>query len=135
AALLAAGETALAGRLASGERSAALVVPFSTVPGEAFSPTASVVGDGIEGTVTTVADALAVDLLVVPTTDGLWAVGANADGVTRTPLSSLDMTRQVCDIGFSGAVGVCVARGDTAADALATALTTGAALLASEQVG
>lgn len=135
AALLAAGETVLAGRLASGEKSAALVVPFSTASGEPFAPTVSVVGDGLEGTVTSVADALTVDLLVVPTTDGLWVVSANSDGVTRTPLSSLDMTRQVCDIRFSGAHGVCVADGDTAVTALATALTTGAALLASEQVG
>ncbi|GIJ55166.1 acyl-CoA dehydrogenase family protein [Virgisporangium aurantiacum] len=125
----------LLARLASGERSAALVVPFSTTAGTALSPTVSAAGDTLDGTVTSVADAVTVDVLLVPTTDGLYAVDAAAAGVTRTPLSSLDMTRQVCDIGFASASGIALARGETAVRAVTTALTTGAALLASEQVG
>lgn len=124
----------LLARLASGEKSAALVVPFSTAAGTALSPTVSASGDTLDGTVTSVADAVTVDVLLVPTTDGLYAVDATA-GVTRTPLSSLDMTRQVCDIGFASASGKALARGETAVRAVTTALTTGAALLASEQVG
>lgn len=135
AALLAAGDTAIVAGLASGEKSAALAVPFSTTPGAPFSPTVSVSGDGLEGTVTTVADAVGVDVLLVPTTDGLYAVGATDDGVTRTPLSSLDMTRQVCDITFARASAISLCAADTAVGALDTALTTGAAMLASEQVG
>jgi alkylation response protein AidB-like acyl-CoA dehydrogenase len=135
AALLAAGDTDLVARLASGEKSAALVVPFSTAAGTAFSPTVPVSGDGLVGTVTSVADAVTADILLVPTTDGLYAVGAASEGVTRTPLSSLDMTRQLCDIRFTGAVGISVAEGGKAVAAVDAALTTGAALLASEQVG
>jgi alkylation response protein AidB-like acyl-CoA dehydrogenase len=135
AVLLAAGETELLGRLASGEKSAALVVPFSTAAGTALSPTVSVLDGVLDGTVTSVADAVTVDVLLVPTTGGLYAVDATADGVTRTPLSSLDMTRQVCDIAFARASGTALSTAETAADAVATALTTGAALLASEQVG
>jgi alkylation response protein AidB-like acyl-CoA dehydrogenase len=139
--LVAAGEGAspeaaeLLARLASGEKSAALVVPFSTAAGTALSPTVSASGDTLDGTVTSVADAVTVDVLLVPTTDGLYAVDATAAGVTRTPLSSLDMTRQVCDIGFASAEGIALARGETAVRAVTAALTTGAALLASEQVG
>ena len=125
----------LLARLASGEKSAALVVPFSTAAGTALSPTVSASGDTLDGTVTSVADAVTVDVLLVPTTDGLYAVDATAAGVTRTPLSSLDMTRQVCDIGFASASGKALARGETAVRAVTAALTTGAALLASEQVG
>ncbi|GAA1027379.1 acyl-CoA dehydrogenase family protein [Virgisporangium ochraceum] len=132
AALLSAGETELLGRLASGERSAALALPFSTAFGTTLSPTVSVVDGALSGTVTSVADAVTVDVLLVPTTEGLYAVDAAADGVSRTPLSSLDMTRQVCDIAFSGASGKAVAHGEGAVE---VALTTGAALLASEQVG
>lgn len=135
AVLLAVGETELLGRLAAGEKSAALVVPFPTAAGQAFSPTVAVVEGRLEGTVTTVADAVTVDVLLVPTTEGLYAVDASADGVSRTALSSLDMTRQVCDIAFSRASGNALSQGETAATAVATALTTGAALLASEQVG
>lgn len=121
--------------LASGQKSAALVVPFSTSFGQPLSPTVSVVDGALTGTVTSVADAAPVDVLLVPTTDGLYAVDASAAGVSRTPLSSLDMTRQVCDIAFASASGIAVAHGDTAVRAVTTALTTGAALLASEQVG
>jgi alkylation response protein AidB-like acyl-CoA dehydrogenase len=135
ATLLAAGETELLGKLASGEKSAALVVPFSSAAGQPLSPTVSVLEGVLDGTVTSVADAVTVDVLLVPTTEALYAVDASADGVTRTALSSLDMTRQVCDVAFSGASGIALAQGETAAGAVTTALTTGAALLASEQVG
>jgi alkylation response protein AidB-like acyl-CoA dehydrogenase len=121
--------------LAAGEKSAALVVPFSTTAGTALSPTVSVVDGVLDGIVTSVADAVTVDALLVPTTEGLYAVDATADGVTRTALSSLDMTRQVCDIAFSRVEGIALAHGTTAVSAVTTALTTGAALLASEQVG
>lgn len=136
AALLACGETELVGELAAGTRSAALAVPFATAPG---APVATTVtpneGGGLCGTIRGVADALPVDVLLVPTDDGLYAVSASGSGVTRRPVVSLDATRQLCDVTLAAAAGRRVASGEHAAAALDTALVTGAALLASEQVG
>jgi alkylation response protein AidB-like acyl-CoA dehydrogenase len=85
--------------------------------------------------VTGVADGSAADQLLVPTEDGLYLVDATADGVTRTSVVSLDLTRPLADISFEGATGQRVADGDTAKAAVRAGLTAGAALLASEQLG
>jgi alkylation response protein AidB-like acyl-CoA dehydrogenase len=124
------GDADLVAKLAAGQAVAALAVPFSTAPG---SPMASVsVVDGIlTGDVRGVADGLAADVLLVPTDAGLYAVDATADGVMRTPVVSLDLTRPLADITLSGVAGRAV--GGLAA--VERALTVGAALLASEQVG
>jgi len=82
-----------------------------------------------------VADALPADVFLVPTADGLFAVDAHADRVVVTPVVSLDLTRQLADITFDGAVGRRIAAGTAATDAMDAALLAGAALLASEQVG
>jgi len=129
-ALLACGATDLLRPLAEGEMVAALAVPFSQSPYER-SPY-----DGAAetpGTITSVADALSADILLVPASDGLWAV--DAAGVTRTPVVSLDTTRQLCDITLDGASGWRIADAETGRAAVRAALTTGAALLASEQLG
>ena len=135
AALLWAGETDLLAELASGERTAALAVPLSTWPGAAFPGAVSAHGDALSGTITSVADARAADVLLVPATgpDGpsLWAV----EGATVTPRTSLDLTRPLADVALSGAPGRLVAQGPTAEQALQSALTTGAGILASEQLG
>ncbi|GAA1574628.1 acyl-CoA dehydrogenase family protein [Actinomadura kijaniata] len=126
AALLAADDREL---LESG-RAAVLAVPFTTDPHAAFAPTVRA-GDGtLTGAVTSVADGAAADVLLVPAADGLYAVEA-ADAA-RTPVVSLDMTRRLCDVTFDGAPARRVAEGDAA---LRTALLTGAAILASEQLG
>ncbi len=130
AALLAAGEEQLLPDLASGARSAALVVPLATAPAGPF-PSLEVTADGgISGTVTGVVDALVADILLVPAGDGLYAVDC-ADA-TRTLVTSLDLTRPLCDVSFAGAAGRRI--GD-AEPIVARALTAGAALLAAEQLG
>jgi alkylation response protein AidB-like acyl-CoA dehydrogenase len=85
-----------------------------------------------------VADALSADLLVVPADavpHGLYVVGADAEGVRRTPVVSLDMTRQLCDIEFVDAPARPVVPGAEANQALAAAASAGAAAIASEQLG
>ncbi len=128
AALLAAGERDLLAELAAGERIAVLAVPFSTPPGAAATVRAA---DGtLTGEVTSVADGMAADVLLVPASGGLYAVDA-ADA-RRTAVTSLDMTRRLADVAFSGAPARRVADG---LDAVRAALLTGAAMLASEQLG
>ena len=99
-------------RMADGELTAALAVPPATLPGAAFPSAVRVAGpaDGgmtkLRGTIPAVADALPADVLLVPA-DGvpnaLYLVEATAPGVHRTPVTSLDMTRQLCDVTLDGA--------------------------------
>jgi alkylation response protein AidB-like acyl-CoA dehydrogenase len=147
-ALLSAGDDALLGELARGDVTAALAVGFETPPGSAFPTTARVSGpqgrdapaglSRLRGRVTGVADARAADLLIVPADgvpSGLYVVGAHTAGVRRTPVVSLDMTRPLCDLEFEDAPARPVASGDAAARAFQAALTAGAGMLASEQLG
>ncbi|WP_343575348.1 acyl-CoA dehydrogenase family protein [Mycobacterium sp.] len=136
-ALLRAGDTATVGELAAGSLTAALAVPLSTAPGDL---PAGVRGDGggLTGRVTSVAGAGDADVLVVPVAgpDGLelHTVVRESAGVEVSPILSLDMTRPLANVEFSGAVSA--RAGSAAADvAIAAALQTGAALLASEQLG
>ncbi|GAB2979139.1 acyl-CoA dehydrogenase family protein [Nocardioides montaniterrae] len=134
--LLGAGDGAdevLAG-LAAGERTAALVVPFSTSPGGAL-PSISLVDRGLTGSVRSVAGALEADLLVVPvqTDDGVSVHLVEVADAEVTAVSSLDMSRQLADVSFAGA-----ASRELLADGEAVvrdALLVGAGLLASEQAG
>jgi alkylation response protein AidB-like acyl-CoA dehydrogenase len=155
-ALLTAGDDALTGELASGAVTAALAVPFAASaagrggPGDGAAVPAPTVrlggpaaGDGADsyrltGTVTGVADALTAGVLLVPADGvpyGLYAVQVSDPGVTMTPVTSLDMTRQLGDLTLDGAVGRRIATGDAARAAVAAALTAGAGILASEQLG
>lgn len=128
---IAAGADDLASALASGERSAALAVPFSVDPHGA-APTVTVADGALSGTVRSVAGALGAHVLLVPGSDGaLYAVEAAAAQVD--PVSSLDMTRQLADVTFDGARGTVVTSGG--AQAIRAGLLTGAALLAAEQAG
>ncbi|MBV1855021.1 acyl-CoA dehydrogenase family protein [Catellatospora tritici] len=121
----------------------ALAVPFSTAPGGGAGDgpvtTVAATGDVLAGTVTSVADALAADVLLVPAASGLqtglYAVDATAAGVRRTAVVSLDQTRPLCDLTLSAVPARPLALGATAAHAVESALVTGAALLASEQLG
>jgi alkylation response protein AidB-like acyl-CoA dehydrogenase len=92
----------------------------------------------LRGHVRGVADALDADLLLVPA-DGvpnaLYVVGAGTEGVRRTPVSSLDMTRPLCDLEFTDAEARLIASGQAATDAFGLALIAGAAGLAAEQLG
>ncbi|MGN6250794.1 MAG: acyl-CoA dehydrogenase family protein [Marmoricola sp.] len=125
--LLGSGAPLLA-ELASGERTAALVVPWSTAPHAAI-PTVSA-GD----VVTSVAGALEADVLLVPVAAGdriaLHAVPA--EEAELAPVTSLDMTRQLADVRIGSLGEVLI---DDAEGAIRRGLTATVALLASEQVG
>jgi alkylation response protein AidB-like acyl-CoA dehydrogenase len=121
----------LLAKLAAGETVAALTVPFSVGPGMPFEASVTVDGDRLTGRVGAVAGALGADVLLVPTAIGLYAVDADAEGVARTPMVSLDLTRPLADVSFEATAGRRV--GEVAA--VSAALTAGAALLASEQLG
>ena len=85
-----------------------------------------------------VADALPAGVLLVPA-DGvpqaLYLVDMAAEGVAKAPVTSLDMTRQLCDLSFDDAPATLIASGPAAARALDAALTAGAGILAAEQIG
>ncbi len=157
AALLAAPDAGLLSGLAAGTLTVALAVPFASRPfasrPDASRPDGGLPGDvrvmppqpgdpagqvRLTGTITGVADALPADELLVPADGvpaGLYAVRAAGPGVTRTPVVSLDQTRQLADLTLDNAVGRPVATGPGAVEALRAALTAGAAMLASEQLG
>ncbi len=134
-ALLRAGYTETVSALARGELTAALVVPLSTAPGDSVAG-ASVGSDGLRGMVGSVAGAGEADVLVVPVTGPggleLHTVDRTAAGVEVSPVLALDMTRPLASVRFSGAASSRVGPADPA---VAEALETGAALLASEQLG
>ncbi|MEV6218217.1 acyl-CoA dehydrogenase family protein [Nocardia sp. NPDC051833] len=127
--------SALLGRLAAGERTAALAVPLSTAA-HAVLPSVAVDADNrVTGTVTSVAGALEADVLLVlaPGPEGLALYAVSAADAQLAPVVSFDMTRQLADIVFDGVTGeLVVADGEAA---VRRALTAGAALLASEQYG
>jgi alkylation response protein AidB-like acyl-CoA dehydrogenase len=138
----------LLGRMADGGTTAALVVPFETAPGAAYPGTVRLTGtrpgdaasgvSRLSGLVSGVADALPAGVLLVPADGvphGLYLVDVAASGVAKRPVTSLDMTRQLCDLSFDDAPGTLIASGPVASRALAAALAAGAGVLASEQVG
>src|SRR5581483_5279720 len=122
-------------RLADGSVTAALAVGVAAAPGAAFPDAAQLAGpqpgdkaEGVfrlRGHVRSVADALPADVLLVPAEgvpNGLFLVEATAAGVHRVPVTSLDMTRQLCDISLDGAPGRQVAVGADAAAAIEAGL-------------
>jgi alkylation response protein AidB-like acyl-CoA dehydrogenase len=138
----------LLGRLAAGDTTAALAIPFATAPGASYPTSVRLAGtrpgdaaEGIarlRGMVTGVADALPAGHLLVPA-DGvpraLYLVDVAAPGVAKRPVTSLDMTRQLCDLSFDDAPATLIASGPVASRAVEVALAAGAGVLASEQVG
>jgi alkylation response protein AidB-like acyl-CoA dehydrogenase len=136
-ALLEAGDTETVKGLAAGSLTAALVLPLSTASDDAVAGV-SATGDGLTGRVTSVAGASEADVLVVPVAgpDGLelHTISRDATGVAVSPVLALDMTRPLATVEFSSAASSRV--GTAPADpAVRAALETGAALLASEQLG
>ena len=124
--------------LAAGTSSAALAVPVSTRPGASpFGGVAVGAGGRLTGVVTGVADAATADLLVVPAAGdagpGLFLVAAPEAGIE--PQVTLDLTRELADVRLEGAAARPLLTGAAAADAVESALVTGAAMLASEQLG
>lgn len=129
AALLAGGDTSLLPDVASGERTAVLVLPLSTPPAAPVPSSVRAVDGALTGTVTSVADALVADVLVVPTPEGLFAV----DAASCAPVVSLDLTRPLCDVTFRELRASLITSDPQ--PAWGAALTVGAAMLASEQLG
>lgn len=133
--------------LAAGTTTAALAVPFAAMPGASISRTVrvgpAVDGDSegtyrLAGSVTGVADGLPADVLIVPADGvpfGLFAVRADDRGLTKTPIVSLDMTRQLCALGLDNVQASRIAAGQQADQAISAALQAGAAMLAAEQLG
>ena len=132
-----AGAHELLRRLASGESSAAVAATLARVPGG--QPTGDVtVRDGaLFGTVPGVLDTALADTLLVVAADGetpvLAEVAAADAHIAAVP--SLDMTRPIADVTFSGAPFRPLADGQLADVSLRRAFGIGAAILASEQVG
>jgi len=135
-------------RLADGTVTAALAVGVDLAPGAPFPVDAHLSGTQagdrqggtfrLRGTIRSVPDALPADVLLVPAEgvpNGLYLVETGADGVHRSPVTSLDMTRQLCDIALDGAPARQVAVGAAAAAAVEAGLVAGAVILAAEQLG
>lgn len=123
-------EGGLLAELASGRRIGALAVALNVVPGGSYKVVRHEDG-ALHGELTGIADAAVAGVLLVPADDGgLYAV--DADAVTVTPQSSLDLTRPVATVTLDGAPGRLL--GD-AEPAVRRALRAGAGLLASEQLG
>ncbi len=142
AALVAVQDRSWLPKLAAGEHTAALVVPWSARAG-AWGPALdrpegleALDGPGAGGSaVAPVAGAVEADVFLVPTvgSDGqpqLRALGR--DQVAVSPLATLDMSRRLAEVSWSGD-GEILATGPLARDAVDGALGLGAALLASEQ--
>ncbi|MER6142564.1 acyl-CoA dehydrogenase family protein [Streptomyces sparsogenes] len=149
----------LLGALASGRAVGALALPLSTPPGGGAPPaTVTARGDGaLTGRVTAVAGAVGAEVLLVPAEGpdgyGLYAVETTAlgaadapgtaetpaapaaPGVTAEPLTPLDLTRPLAALHFTEAPARRLAGPDRARAAVGRALTAGAGLLASEQLG
>jgi alkylation response protein AidB-like acyl-CoA dehydrogenase len=148
-------------RMAEGGLTAALAVEFAARPGltggteghlpasqqhPPFPAAVRVAGPDdlaagtirLRGTIPAVADALPADVLLVPAEgvpNGVYLVDATAPGVHRTPVVSLDMTRQLCDISLDDAPARQIAVAAAAEAAVDAGLTAGAAVLAAEQLG
>jgi len=157
AALLAAPDAELLAGLAAGTLTAALAVPFASRPAAELPggvrvtpPQPGDVGGQarLTGTIAGVADALPADVLLVLAASvppdsvppdsvpaALYAVQADAPGLTVTPVVSLDQTRQLADLALDSVPARPVVTGPDAAAAVRAALTAGAAMLASEQLG
>ncbi len=139
--LLAGGPTDAAGELlrdlATGKRSAALLVPFSTAPDQR-PPEFTVDGSGgVAGRATSVAGALAADVLLAPvvTERGPAVVAVPSVEARVEAVVSLDMSRQLADVTLDGSAGEVVVPAGQGAAAVRQGLLTGAGLLASEQLG
>ena len=131
-------------RLADGKLTAALAVPATALAGGPFPGAVRVAGSGgdgvtkLRGMVPAVADALPADVLLVPAEgvpNALYLVEATAPGVYRTPVVSLDMTRQLCDVSLDDVPARQIAVGADAEAAVAAGLAAGAVVLAAEQLG
>ncbi|MCK0176096.1 acyl-CoA/acyl-ACP dehydrogenase [Mycolicibacterium sp. F2034L] len=120
---------ALLADLVEGTRTAA----FASVDG------VSADGTALSGDLGPVVDAGAADVLLVAATGadgvGLYAVDTGAEGVDRTPLVTLDLTRPQAAVTLTAAPATLIAGPEEAPRVIEHARHVGSALLAVEQVG
>ncbi len=126
-------------QLASGDKTAALAVPATTVPGGQLSTTVRAAGGELTGAVTPVLDLAVADfVLVLALAEGepaLYCVPLDEPSATVTPITPLDLTRPLASLELASTPAGLIVRGHAALAAVATALVAGAAMLAAEQVG
>ncbi|HET6625105.1 MAG TPA: acyl-CoA dehydrogenase family protein [Nocardioidaceae bacterium] len=136
AAVLATDDDDLLAAVAAGDGTAALVVPLS-MSAMSFAAAVRATDGRLQGRVTSVAGALEADLLLVPvaTDGGVELHAVDAASATVEPVVSLDMTRRLADVDLTGAASTIIAPAGRGDAAVREALTVGAALLASEQLG
>ncbi|OBB58299.1 acyl-CoA dehydrogenase [Mycobacterium sp. 852013-51886_SCH5428379] len=107
----------------------------------AFASVGGVSADGtaLSGDLGPVVDAGAADVLLVAATSadgvGLYAVDTGAEGVDRTPLVTLDLTRPQAAVTLTAAPATLIAGPEEAPRVIEHARHVGSALLAVEQVG
>ncbi|MFV8054679.1 acyl-CoA dehydrogenase family protein [Mycobacterium sp. 48b] len=129
--------------LISGERVATLAITTSNGTFDADKLTVSArptdTGWVLDGTVEQVVDGAAADIVLVAarTAAGtaLFAVDRGADGLERTPLSTLDLTRRQARVSFKECRADLLAPEPEAPQVCTRALLTACTLLAAEQVG
>ena len=125
--------------LATGSAVGTVAVPLTTAPDAPFPESVRARDATLSGTVSTVVDLEVADKAVVPAIDedgpGLYLLDLSAPGVTRTPITPLDLTRRIGTLELDHVSAPRVATGSRAERALHHALTTAAGVLASEQVG
>jgi alkylation response protein AidB-like acyl-CoA dehydrogenase len=129
----------LLGALAQGERTATLAVPLTTAPDTAFPQGIRAEAGTLRGRVTSVVDLEVADAVLVPAYDedgpAIYALDLPARGARVEAVVPLDLTRRIADLTLESAPARRIAATAEAGAALTTALTMGAGLLASEQVG
>ncbi len=126
--------------IASGETVATVAFTEENGKWDESGITATADADGeITGTKSFVLDGHTADLLIVAARSAegvsLYTVDANADGVTRTALSTMDQTRKQAKIEFAGAQGTLVGTAGQGWDVMNSVLDLAAVGLAAEQVG
>ncbi|MCP3911916.1 MAG: acyl-CoA/acyl-ACP dehydrogenase [Actinomycetia bacterium] len=126
--------------IASGETVATVAFTEENGKWDESGITATADADGkITGTKSFVLDGHTADLLIVAARSAegvsLYTVDANAEGVTRTALSTMDQTRKQAKIEFAGAPGNLVGTAGQGWDVMNTVLDLAAVGLAAEQVG
>jgi alkylation response protein AidB-like acyl-CoA dehydrogenase len=138
-ALLAAGDTEFVRDLAVGQQIGTLAVALTTAPGTAFPRWVKAVDGKLTGRVGSVVDLDVAAIVVVPAIDedgpALYVVALPSAGAGLTPVTPLDLTRRITHLDLTETPAHRIASGSVAEQALSTALTTGAGLLAAEQLG
>ena len=104
-------------------------------PGAAVTASASDGGVTLDGHASFVLDGTSADLLVVAAGAGLYVVGADAEGLRRTPLRTVDRTRRMARLELTATPARVLGAGHGTPAVLARALELAVVALAAEQVG